>query len=173
MRSFGMPSADTLVPLRGALRSHLLNAIHLPHRISAFVAAWRTHFISPSSELALLYPPSTPYALTSADFEVVSSPDPLSPSAANSPTWVRVPALSPTLDGLPASARARIGPLPALPAMGSSDHGRSIVVHNARWEFEKLGPELDTSFWDVVFSDSGIGLKVTFDQAFRAVGPLA
>ncbi|GAA5966768.1 hypothetical protein JCM21900_002910 [Sporobolomyces salmonicolor] len=150
-----------------------LNAIHLPRRLSAFVAAWRMHFISPSSDLALLYPPTTSYALTSADFEVVSSPDPLSPSAAKSSTWVRVPALLPTLDGLPVSARARIGPLPALPAMGSSDHGRSIVVHSDRWTFEKWGPELDASFWDVVFSDSGIGLKVTFDQAFRAVGPEA
>ncbi|GAA5855621.1 hypothetical protein JCM8547_001621 [Rhodosporidiobolus lusitaniae] len=158
-----------LPPTGETVERIFLNAISFPARLSRFVSLWRSLHCSPSAQLSLVYPPSSPYSVSPSQLDIVSVPDCLSSSRHDGGcTWVRVPALLARVDLLSTEMRRLVKVTPAVPALHSalSERERTMMVDGDRWTFVKHGPELDTAFWDVLL-DGGTRIKVTFDQAFR------
>ncbi|GAA5846725.1 hypothetical protein JCM5353_006670, partial [Sporobolomyces roseus] len=62
--------------------------------------------------------------------------------------------------------------IPALPSLfGKTAKQDLIDLDGDLWQFEKLGPELDQSFWHLRLKERGdIVVKVVFDQAYGMVG---
>ncbi|GAA6010021.1 hypothetical protein JCM11491_005833 [Sporobolomyces phaffii] len=171
-----------------------LDSLDLSSRLHRFL----THFLTrvlPRTRFEPYFPRATAVDIgRSVPYEIVSTPDPsptfarfrdprATPPSATS-YWVRAPALLP-LEGL-SGPHDRDGgkdaPFPALPAlfgelvaaaatMTTTTSSRTIHLGCEVWEFEKLGPESDQSFWHLRLEGrDGLLIKVAFDQAFGRVG---
>ncbi|GAA5892390.1 uncharacterized protein JCM6883_007340 [Sporobolomyces salmoneus] len=143
-----------------------LCSLDVSNRLSRFLAYYltsylpRTLFIHHFSRSAITTTCATP-------FKVVSTPD-SSPSATPPSSkqffWIRAPALLPTTIDPRES-------IPALPALFDSFESPVIELAGDVWHFEKIGPELDQSFWHLhLAGEETFAIKVVFDQAYGGLG---